>query len=362
MRVAVAACGATWEAAVLAEIERTASLQLVRRCVDVADLLATVATHRLDGALVDVAAPGLDLTVVERLAAAGTQVASVELDGSHLGIGRTLRAGELAGWIRERTPVAAPPDRRGRVVAVWGPSGAPGRSSLAVSIAASAVAAGRRTVLVDADVHGGSIGQWLGIVDEVSGVMAACRDAQRGAVATLDEHLLALDERLNVLTGVPRADMWRHVRPAAIEAVVQRLAADHDLVVVDCGFAIEADNDTSPDRIGRRVLDLADEVVAVGRVDPIGLSRLVRAVADMGPWACTPCLVLNAFRPTLGWSEREVATIVRDLTGVSPWGFLPYDRSGHDAAIMAGRPMREVAPGSGYVSRVDRLTAKILSA
>ncbi len=360
LRVAVAACGAYWEAAALAEIEAASAVVLVRRCVDVADLLATAETHRVDVALVAIDTPGLDVGVVDRLAVLGVGCCAVEADGSHLGIERTARLGTLAA-----VGVAPVAPRRshggGRLVAVWGPTGAPGRSTLAVSIAASAAASGHPTALVDADLHGGVVGQLLGVLDEVSGIMATCRDVNRGRRDTADAHLLAVSPRLHVLTGLPRSDMWHHVRADALGIVLGQLRETHDLVVVDCGFGVEHGTGAGPwrDHVTRKVLEIADDVVAVGRVDPVGLARLVRSVADAGPWSRPPRLVLNGFRAGLGWSEREVAATVRELTGITPWAFLPHDVPGHDAAIMAGRPMREVAPTSGYVSRVDRLVADL---
>lgn len=364
IRLAVAACGAHWEAAALAEIEADPSLILVRRCVDVADLLASVSTHRIDAALLAVDSPGLDGSVVERLIDLGVRPCAVEADGTSLGIDHAAHLGRLS---EIGTVPIAPREAGGEpgsLVAVWGPTGAPGRSSLAVSIAAAATAGGHRTALVDADVYGGSIGQLLGVLDEVSGVMAACRDVNRGHPDAIATHLLALGPRWNLLTGVPRADMWNHLRPDALETVLRTLRQDHDLVIVDCGFGVDAGPGSPPsrDQVTRRLLDVADDVLAIGRVDPVGLARLVRALADAGPWRRPPRLVLNGFRASLGWSEREVAATVRDLTGHQPWMFLPQDGPGHDLALMAGRPVREVAPTSGYVSRVERLATDLMAA
>ena len=47
-------------------------------------------------------------------------------------------------------------------MAVWGPSGSPGRSTVATNLAAEAALAGHGTVLVDADTYGPSLRQWLG--------------------------------------------------------------------------------------------------------------------------------------------------------------------------------------------------------
>ena len=90
---------------------------------------------------------------------------------------------------RPRHPLARPPrahrrprGARGTVVTVWGPGGAPGRSSLAIAIAAELGAAGVYTALGDADTHGASIAPALGLLDEAPGFAAACRLAGAGAL------------------------------------------------------------------------------------------------------------------------------------------------------------------------------------
>src|SRR5690606_16570723 len=45
---------------------------------------------------------------------------------------------------------------RGRIVTVWGPTGAPGRSTVAMGFACEAAAAGTPTLLIDADTYGGA--------------------------------------------------------------------------------------------------------------------------------------------------------------------------------------------------------------
>src|SRR4029079_11771197 len=48
-----------------------------------------------------------------------------------------------------------PPPTRGSVVAVWGPTGAPGRTTVAVTLADELSRLGSSSLLVDADVCGG---------------------------------------------------------------------------------------------------------------------------------------------------------------------------------------------------------------
>jgi MinD-like ATPase involved in chromosome partitioning or flagellar assembly len=248
------------------------------------------------------------------------------------------------------------PSADGRVVAVWGPAGAPGRSTVAAAVAAELARRGRRTVLVDADPYGGSIGQQLGVMDEVSGLLAAARLATAGQLedrfATVQR---GLDSRLSVVTGLPRPDRWTEVRAGTVEHVLElgRTVGD---VVVDTGFSLEGDPAGELTGRGRNqltlgALEVADEVVVVGCADPVGLSRLARGLVDLREVVGqTPVhVVVNRMRPTLGWSEKEVAGMVGGFTRLAGLHFLPDDRATVDRALVAGRTL--VESGDGPITR-----------
>lgn len=364
MDVLLAVGDAPWEAAAIGEIEASSQLRLVRRCVDVADLLAVAQTGVAAAALVTTALAGLDADTVYRLSRAGVRVAAIESEESRclaLGIERTLRLGALDVVARDN-PVKLPsePADRAPIIAVWGPAGATGRSTVALGLASATAARGIDTVLVDADTYGGSLAQALSVLDDVSGLMAACRAANNGRVAEVADHLLTIDPGLRLLSGLPRADMWPQVRPGALELVLDRLRASADLVVVDCGFALEPGNGAGPaarNQSTLQVLDQAETVVAVGRPDPVGLARLVRGLHDLAELTPgrTPTVVINMMRATLGWTEREVDATLRRLTGIVPTSYLPFDQSGLDSALMSGRSPRQAAPSSPFVARVEVL-------
>jgi MinD-like ATPase involved in chromosome partitioning or flagellar assembly len=369
MDVVLAAAGAGWEAAAIGEIESSRSLRLVRRCVDVADLLTVAQTDVASAALVSTELPGLDADTVYRLERAGVRVAAIESEEERcvgLGIERRLSLGGLES-IALDLPATAPDlgqSDTGRVVAVWGPAGAPGRSTVALGIAAAAAAKGVDTVLVDADTYGGSLAQMLAVLDDVSGLMAACRAANNGRPAEVVDHLLAIDPGLRLLTGLPRADMWPQVRAGALDLVLRHLRGTAELVVVDCGFAVEPGSGpggASRNQSTLQALEQADEVVVVGRADPVGLARLVRALHDVRELlkGAAPSVVVNMMRPSLGWQEREVESTLRRLTGMAPAIFLPFDQAGLDLALMSGRTARQVAPASPFVARIELLAAAV---
>lgn len=257
------------------------------------------------------------------------------------------RAGEAAA--ADRDPVLAEREEEHRVVAVWGPTGAPGRTTVAVNLAAELARRTTPVLLVDADPYGGSIAQQLGVLDEVSGLLSAARLAGAGQLG--DRFATAcrgIDEHLAVVTGLPRADRWREVRGSHVEQLLE-VGRERRHVVVDTGFCLEEDPTSDfgarPGRnaMTQAALDLADEVVVVGAADPVGLARLARALVDLRErsTAAPTRVVVNRMRSSIGWSEGEIAGMVEGFARISGLHFLPEDRAGLDRALVTGRALGE---------------------
>ncbi|MPZ04446.1 ATPase, partial [Micrococcus luteus] len=68
---------------------------------------------------------------------------------------------------------AEPARESSLVTVVWGPTGAPGRTTVAVNLAAEHAVAGRNTLLVDLDTYGPAVGVHLGLTGASAGVARA---------------------------------------------------------------------------------------------------------------------------------------------------------------------------------------------
>ncbi|HEY7045472.1 MAG TPA: hypothetical protein VH419_17510 [Nocardioidaceae bacterium] len=393
MGVLVAVGSAPFEADLLTALDAP-GLHVVRRCVDVADLLATATARQAEVALVSAQLRGLDATVVARLRHEAVSVLGVTVEAAsadearlrELGIVDVVpadRLDELESTVAGVTSdvathrLAEEPDGHVRVpraattVAVWGPTGAPGRSTLAVGMAAAAADLGRRTLLVDADVYGGAVAPMLGLLDEASGLLAAARAANHGELGPdiLDRTARTVNPTLRVLTGLPRADRWVEVGSTLIRRVIDTAADVSDLVVVDCGFSLEADEDLSYDTAAPRrngatleVLSGADVVIALGGADPVGLSRLIRAVHDLRTTfpGVQPRIVVNRVRPSLGWSDEEVSAMIMRATGLTVTATLPDDPASCDRALVQGKTLTECASDGRLTRRIHAVTADLL--
>lgn len=389
--VLVVASGAAWESAALARLGERQGIVVLKRCVDVDDLLAAASAGQADVAVLGVDAPGLDAAAVQHLRSyavrpvaivpGGAALDAACLRATRIGIRSLVAEDELASLpdavaageepgdtaIRDGA-LADPllPAAGGRVVAVWGPAGAPGRTTLASGLAAELARRRIRTVLVDADPYGGAVAQQLGVLDEVSGLLSAARTAAGGQLAErFGSVQRGVGPHLSVVTGLPRADRWPEVRAGVVEHVVE-VAREHAHVVLDTGFSLERDpasdfgSRPSRNQMTHGALEVADEVVVVGNADPVGLSRLARGLVELRDHvAGAPVrVVVNRMRPTLGWSEKDVAGMVAGFTRLTGLHFLPEDRGVVDRALVAGRTVVEIgdsALGRALSGIVDAL-------
>ncbi|MFZ2016377.1 MAG: hypothetical protein WAV00_21365 [Nocardioides sp.] len=367
--VLVVASGAAWESPLLALVGERHDLVLLKRCVDVDDLLASASAGQADAAVVALDAPGLDHAAVDLLHRHQVRVVAVAVPGSpdavqtraaRIGVDALVGDHDLPRVVelleRDDEPLAdalqdpatsstaAAGGTEGRVLVVWGPTGAPGRTTLSCGVAAALAARGLRTTLVDADPYGGSVAQHLGVLDEVSGLLSVARSSADGGLERgFAGAQRALGDHLTVVTGLPRPDRWLEVRPGVLEHLLE-VACRTGHVVVDTGFSLE--DDPAGDLMSRpgrnhltlAALDVADEIVVVGSADPVGLSRLARGLVDLRervPGAPVR-VVVNRMRSSLGWTERDIVGMVEGFARLAGVHFVPDDRAAADRALVSG--------------------------
>lgn len=251
----------------------------------------------------------------------------------------------------------------GRIVSVWGPTGGPGHTTVAVNMAAELAAAGTSVLLVDADTYGASVAASLGLLDESAGLAQACRIADQGgfdaaALARIAVSVAIKGDRLRVLTGITRPDRWPELRPAALGQVLEAARSLAAVTIIDCGFCLEADEELSFDTLAPRrngaalrCLESADSIIAVGAGDAIGVPRLVKALAELADAVPTaePRVVFNKVRATaVGRTPETQLRDAWDRFGPTTdiCGFLPVDYAAADQALLAGTALLETAPAS----------------
>ena len=269
----------------------------------------------------------------------------------------------LPGVDAPGTDVPAPePHSRGTVIAVWGPAGSPGRTTLAIAIASEIAAAGFTVALGDVDTHSASVAPALGLMDEAPGFAAACRLAgadslDRAELERIGQRHDAGDSSFWVLTGIGQPSRWPELSAERVLATIDECRRWVDYVVLDTASSLENDEEISSDMFAPRrnaatltALREADHIVAVASADPVGLARFLRAHGDLADVAVTLeiTVVANKVRSSaigLGPSAQVTQTLSR-FGGIDDPVLVPWDQQAMDAAVLSARTLAEVAPKS----------------
>jgi pilus assembly protein CpaE len=205
---------------------------------------------------------------------------------------------------------AAPPpattprgdEEPGRIIAVFGPKGGVGRTTLAVNLAvAAATELGQRTCLVDASFQFGDVGVLLNLNPKNKSIADLIPELEAGEVDSLDSFLINHSAGIRVLLAPPSPEMAELITPAGTKRMLEALRATHDLVIVDC---MSSFNDTT-----LAILDLADTVLTMLSLEITSIKniRLFLEVAEqLGYGSDKVRLVLNRADSSLGIRVADV--------------------------------------------------------
>ena len=287
-----------YEAPIIQAIQsRSDCLSIVRRCADLAEVIAAARAGIADLAIIDGADTDLTADALlclhtagmagvalahheerNRLSALGCD--SVAAPGSPDQVVNSLIAATRARRTHQAqasSPPPPPPTSAGTVLAVWGTSGAPGRTTLAAGIATMLATRGE-TLLIDADTSNPSIAHLLGLPVQTSGLSILARAASRGPLSPEDiaGACVRRSERLGVVTGLVTPHRWREVSRTNIEAIIgaARLNARYSIVDLAATYLEKPTRGVNRDDVTLGVLERADRLVVVARGDIIGVNRL----------------------------------------------------------------------------------------
>lgn len=375
-----------------------AGVQVVRRPVDAADLLAAAAMEPTTPVILGVELPRLRMEVVGRLepdrrpvlgiAAGAEQTAQLQALGVHqvvdalrgpqevltqildlLAPTTTLRKDPTedgVGDLWDRIVPGGP----GTLIAVWGPPGAPGRSTLTCELSAEIARRRHRVCAVDADTYAPSLAFRLGVLDDLSGLIVACRHADNGSLSirTLLSATRLLGERWYLLTGLGRAERWPDLRPAALDRVWATCQDTFDATLVDVGACLESTATTSipglameRNAAARTALHRCDAVLVVSRTDPLHVARLLSSLPQVQDLAAD-----RPMRLVLTCVDRRdrAPDRVRDLLGrvglELPIDVIHRDLRAHERAAGTGATTRQAAPRSRSNRDVQRIAQAVI--
>jgi MinD-like ATPase involved in chromosome partitioning or flagellar assembly len=267
------------------------------------------------------------------------------------GSGPVLQGGSLTAddWLR-----------RGTFTAIFNPKGGVGKTTIALNLAASLVAMGRRVLLVDADTITGHIASSLGL-EHVRTLVDAVADVEGDAAAAAEplEDLIAAHTsgmRILVLSSNPlRANLLDPAKVAEALALARR---SHDDVVVD------VHPDYGP--LNRAIFDRADRILVPVTPDVPALRAAVQfrdVAADLG-FRDKLAMVVNRANSGVSVADMERTVGMPALASIRSAGMLmvkaanegrtvidlfPKEKVTEDFRLLAetvtGRSRKETRPG-----------------
>jgi len=327
-----------------------ALLLFTPRLEDTYDLLRTSRSSRPAMALI-VAVPGpQNGQLAEALKAGADEIVILPAEAAAVATAIHKAMARVSAAAATRPSDAA----RSPLVAVLGPKGGTGKTTVATNLAADLAPRGRETLLVDLDLQFGDVGVVLGVDPEHTIYDLAT------AGGTMDaERLRGFTGRsrdgVNVLLAPVRPDQADAVTAEHITAILDLARTTYDVVIVDTPPAFTAGVIAA--------VDQADLIVMLGSFDLPGLKNMKLGMETLQMMDVPSARIL----PVLNRANTKVGLLGTDVTkvlGRAPEVAVPSDR-GVPQSVNASRPIicmqPKSSPARSFRAIGDRVAARILT-
>ena len=327
-----------------------ALLLFTPRLEDTYDLLRTSRSSRPAMALI-VAVPGpQNGQLAEALKAGADEIVILPAEAAAVATAIHKAMARVSAAAATRPSDAA----RSPLVAVLGPKGGTGKTTIATNLAADLATRGRETLLVDLDLQFGDVGVVLGVDPEHTIYDLAT------AGGTMDaERLRGFTGRsrdgVNVLLAPVRPDQADAVTAEHITAILDLARTTYDVVIVDTPPAFTAGVIAA--------VDQADLIVMLGSFDLPGLKNMKLGMETLQMMDVPSARIL----PVLNRANTKVGLLVTDVTkvlGRAPEVAVPSDR-GVPQSVNASRPIicmqPKSSPARSFRAIGDRVAARVLT-
>lgn len=361
------------EPEVAAALSRSSRTELILRCLDRVELLAALRGADLDAIVFAGVPEWLDLATASEARARqihliGLTADPLEADAfTRVGVEVADPGADIEDLLQRDAPAPVPHDAGtrsdGKLVAVWGPKGAPGRSTIAIEVAWALSTSGTGAAIVDGDLSGGDIAQMLAVVDEIPTVVWASQVAAEGAseVGTTVSHFRRAGNLGPVVVpGVSRPELWGLVSPFGWNRFLDLMLEAFDHVVVDIGAGIDGDDSVEEDRhsVAQRTLSKADHVLAVCRADPVGIKNFLWAAETLKSLVDIDDVLVIVNRVS-GRDAAEIAYILKKHLGKRAFVSIPERGPDVRTAVARGLSVHEAVPASPLVTAAREIAAAV---
>jgi pilus assembly protein CpaE len=234
------------------------------------------------------------------------------------------------------------------LVAVLGPKGGVGKTTVATNLATTLVTAGRRVLLIDLDLQFGDVGLVLGVPPDrtIYDLVTSQGRLDGESLAGFIGHTA---DGVDVLLAPARPDQAEAVTAERLTEVLDVAAREYDAVVVDTPPAFTSATITAVDR--------AQHLVVVGSLDLPGLKNMkvgLETLELMGVDRGRILTVLNRANSKVGLLGHEVKQVLGGTPDVS----IPSDRA-LPRSTNSARPIVAADPRSAPAKALRTLGQRI---
>lgn len=243
--------------------------------------------------------------------------------------------------------------KEAQLVSVWSPPGSPGKTTLALSVAAELAESGKRVFLLDADTWAPSLDLQLGLAEHPAGLAAACRLVaqerfDQEQLERLSTPMSVGAGSLTVMTGLSSESRWAEVSAEKLDDLIMVASNHFDFVVLDVGSPISPAlvslaSPVERNAVSRWAVTYSDKVIAVCGADPVSVARFLTSyseLTELSPKGQVLTLVNRLRTSVLGSSAKQQITQTLARMGqIEVNGFIPDDPAAADAAIKDSVPI-----------------------
>jgi len=245
-----------------------------------------------------------------------------------------------------------------QVIAVTSPHGSTGKTTVAINIALELAVEKFRVLLIDADLEGPSVANYLLLSELPAGLAGAIRIASQNRFDQSQLERLSVQEPKTSITVLPgvMSEQSTELTKEIIAAIIATAKASFDFVVFDLG-SLKTNQDAFD--LTSEVTTAADQVVVVVAADPIGIFRLLRIEPRVLALTDNPKLVVNRLRNSvIAQAKPEIKTTLASLGAIEALAFLPDDPVHVDQATRLG--MASIGRSGSFRSSVGIFTKAMI--
>jgi MinD-like ATPase involved in chromosome partitioning or flagellar assembly len=232
----------------------------------------------------------------------------------------------------------------GQLIAVWGPLGSTGKSTVALNVAYELSQMGQRVILLDLDTHSPALAQLLPIKTGTAGLAGAARLIRQGRFTPEELERLSVTIRyrgtkLKLLQGLANPSRWPEVTPDTVSQLVSTAKFNHDFLIADIASPIEdqlssPEHSTQRNSATRTALRLSVQTITVLAGTHLSLSRYLNSFNALNELQKVRRIVLNRAP-----ANQKLAKVLNSLTKESLTSLIPADEPALELAESQQLPL-----------------------